>query len=43
MEECFLCCCCEKKHDQKEIHEIEIKGETKKFCSECVTAIKGFI
>ena len=43
MEECYLCCCCEKKHDKNEIEEIDIKGESKKFCKECVAAIKGFV
>ena len=43
MVECYVCCCCGEEHGFDDIHEIEIKGETKKFCKECVTAIKGFI
>jgi len=42
MDKCFVCSCCGEEHGLDDKHEVEIKGETKTFCKECVTAIKGF-
>jgi hypothetical protein len=41
MEECHICLICGEEHEEEDIHHIEIKGNTKKICEECVTAIKG--
>ena len=43
MEKCYICCCCGEEHDLDEVHDVEIKGENKKICQECVTAVKGLI
>jgi hypothetical protein len=36
------CTICECKVPEEKIKHIEIKGNVKKICEECVTAIKGF-
>ena len=41
MEECCVCGCCMEEHEDMEFHEVKIKGENKKVCTECATAIKG--
>jgi hypothetical protein len=38
----MVCCVCGEEHGMDDIHEIEIKGENKKICKGCATAIKGF-
>jgi len=42
-EDCIVCFCCGEEHGLGDIHEVEIKGETKKICKGCATAIKGLI
>jgi hypothetical protein len=42
MSGCSTCCVCGEEHGLDDIKHIEVKGETKKICKECVTAIKGF-
>lgn len=37
----IVCCVCGEKHDDEKLHHVEIKGETKKVCPGCATAIKG--
>lgn len=37
------CCVCGEKHDSNKIHEIEVKGKTKKICDECAETIHGLI
>ena len=39
---CATCCVCGEEHGLDDINHIEIKGEQKKICKECVAAIKGF-
>ncbi len=39
-----VCCVCgEEHHEEEHMHDVKIKGETKKVCNECLTAIKGLI
>ena len=40
-QEIHLCLVCGEEHGLDDIHFIETKGETKKICAQCVTAIKG--
>lgn len=40
---CAVCCVCGEEHGLDDINHIEIKGEKKKVCEECVAAIKGLI
>ena len=42
MEECYVCQVCREEHGLDDIHHIKIKGETKKICKGCATAIKEF-
>lgn len=35
------CCVCGEKHSPENIKKVEIKGETKKICKECVDTIHG--
>ena len=42
MEDCYVCIVCGEEHDVDDIYHIEIKGETKRICKGCATAIKGF-
>jgi hypothetical protein len=42
MTDLYICCVCGKEHEDENIHHVEVKGEPKKICKECVTAIKGF-
>jgi len=39
----LYCCVCGEKHSQDTIKEIEIKGEAKKICRECVDTIHGLV
>jgi hypothetical protein len=34
---------CGEEHGLDDIDHVEIKGETKKVCKECATAIKGIV
>ena len=40
---CALCCVCGEEHGLDDIDHVEIKGETKKICKECATAVKGIV
>jgi hypothetical protein len=35
------CFCCGEEHGLDDLQDIKIKGESKKICKGCVTAIKG--
>ena len=41
MEKCYVCCCCGEENGLDNLHNVKIKGENKKICKGCVTAIKG--
>jgi len=43
MTDCYVCCCCGEDHGLDDIKEVQLKGKTKKICTECVTAIKGLV
>jgi len=43
MEEGPVCLVCGEEHGFDDIHELEIKGKTRKICKGCAAAIKGII
>jgi hypothetical protein len=43
MEESCKCCICETDYDTEELKHIEIKGNIKDICNECLDSIKGLI
>ena len=38
---CAKCCVCGEEHGLDDIHHVEMKGESRKICKECVMVIKG--
>jgi len=38
-----VCCVCELKFKEEEVKHIEIKGNVKDICKECVDSIKGLM
>ncbi len=40
---CAICCICGEEHELDDIKHIEIKGNAKKICTGCATAVKGII
>ena len=38
-----VCLVCGEEHGLDDIHTIKIKGQNKKICKKCATAIKGII
>ena len=43
MDDKYLCSICGEAHDENEMHELTIKGKSKKICKQCATAIKGLV
>jgi hypothetical protein len=43
MDDCISCVCCGEEHGLDDVHHINIKGEKKIICKQCVTAIKGLV
>ena len=43
MTDLYFCCICGEEHEEDKIRHVEVKGDTKKICEECATAIKGII
>ena len=39
----YHCCVCGEEHSFDDIHEIEIKGETKNICKECADTVHGLV
>ena len=42
-EELYLCCVCGEEHGFDDIHEFEVKGQTKQICKECADTVHGLI
>jgi hypothetical protein len=42
-EDLYLCYVCGEEHSSDDIHEIEIKGETKNICKGCADAVHGLV
>jgi hypothetical protein len=42
-EDLYLCCMCGEEYSVDDIHEIEIKGETKNICKECADVVHGLV
>ena len=43
MTDIYVCCICDTEFDEEEVEHIEIKGNAKDICKECVTSVKGLI
>jgi hypothetical protein len=43
MNDKYLCSICGEAYDEDEMHELTIRGKTKKICKGCATAIKGLM
>lgn len=43
MEESCICCVCGSEFNKEELKHIEVKGNVKDICKECVVTIKGLI
>ena len=43
IKENYVCCCCGEEHGLDNIYTVEIKGENKKICKGCASAIKGIL
>jgi len=41
LEPCSCCDVCGEEHGLEDLKNYKIKGQTRKICKECVTAIKG--
>jgi hypothetical protein len=39
----YLCCVCGEEHELSELNDVEIKGQIKKVCEECVDTVHGLI
>jgi hypothetical protein len=39
----FICCLCSEEHGLDEIHQFEIKGETKNICKGCADIVHGLV
>ena len=42
-DEKVICCVCGEEHGLDDIHHIDVKGQKKKICKGCATAIKGLV
>ncbi len=39
----YVCSICGEEHGLDNIHQLEIKGQSKDICKECATTIKGLV
>lgn len=42
-EPCYCCDVCGEEHGLEDLKDYNIKGEVRKICEECATAIKGMV
>lgn len=42
-DDCYICCVCSEEHGLGDLHDIQIKNETKTICKGCVDIIHGLI
>jgi hypothetical protein len=42
-EDRFICCLCGEEHGLGDLHDVQIKNETKTICNECVDIIHGLM
>jgi hypothetical protein len=43
MKETYICCICDSEFEKEDIKHIEIEGNVKNICKECITSVKGLL